>query len=257
MNKQTNKDTQAANSPIPKEEKTFTDNIPIDVHSDADMPVDNRAKTANTVMLPIGTVENTIPWIVDLIVTDDGFTLNSDQTTAIYAMMNWATYERPKLEGSRKADPDSPKRLTFTLRGWAGSGKSTIIKEFLQQCSNHHIGGIAVTAPTHKAKTVIRATTGKYAMTIQKLLGLRPDTDVSNFDPNKPTFNPIGEPDISKQRLIIIDEASMLNSSLYQYLIDQAEIYSVRLLFVGDALQLPPVGEFMSRAFTSRCIQRI
>ena len=42
-------------------------------------------------------------------------------------------------------------------------------------------GGIVVSAPTHKAKKVIKNTTGKQAETLHALLGLRPDLDLDQY----------------------------------------------------------------------------
>ena len=98
----------------------------------------------------------------------------------------------------------------FTLAGYAGTGKSTCIKKILDE---YH-GDIVVSAPTHKAKKVIMNMTDIEGQTLHSLLGLRPDVDLDNFNPNNPEFNPIAEPKIFDYRDWETDRKSTrLNSS--------------------------------------------
>jgi len=136
----------------------------------------------------------------------------------------------------------------FTLSGYAGTGKSTCIKKILDE---YH-GGIVVSAPTHKAKKVIKNTTGKQAETLHALLGLRPDLDLDQFDPNRPQFNPIAIPRISDYNICVIDEASMINQSLYDLIkltLSKIKNNRTKVLFMGDPAQIPPVGEKESVVF--------
>lgn len=136
-----------------------------------------------------------------------------------------------------------------TLIGSAGSGKTTVIKYVLGDCGIPQ-RSIGVTAPTHQAKKIIAKSTALPATTIQSLLGLRPDLSLDSFDITRPVFNPLADEQIGGYRLIIIDEASMLNRDLYTLLIDKAKHYGVKLIFLGDELQIPPIGEFKSKIFT-------
>jgi hypothetical protein len=161
-------------------------------------------------------------------------TLNEQQCEALDLMSEWWL---------DKSD------LFFVLSGYAGTGKTTITKEFLKFCANRDrmgYGSIAVTAPTHKAKKVIADATGQPSATIQSLLGLRPDVDVADFDVNKPEFAPKKTPAIKYYRLIVLDEGSMLNKDLWKMLKEQAMRNNVKLLVMLDAAQLPPVKEEIS-----------
>jgi exodeoxyribonuclease-5 len=133
----------------------------------------------------------------------------------------------------------------FTLAGYAGTGKSTIIKKILD---NYH-RGVVVSAPTHKAKKVVMNTTGRDGQTLHALLGLRPDVDLDNFNPNDPKFNPIAIPKITDYNFVIIDEASMINQELYNLIIDKTKNSRTKTLFMGDPAQIPPVGEKESVVF--------
>jgi len=133
----------------------------------------------------------------------------------------------------------------FTLAGYAGTGKSTIIKKVLDSFRY----GVVVSAPTHKAKKVVMNTTGEEGQTLHALLGLRPDVDLDNFNPNYPQFNPIAVPRITDYNFVIIDEASMINKELYELILEQTRNSRTKVLFMGDPAQIPPVGEKASIVF--------
>ena len=126
----------------------------------------------------------------------------------------------------------------FSLTGSAGTGKTTLVDEV------KGIARVAVAAPTHKAKHVISQKTGiTAAYTVAELIGLGVDDDISDFDPNKPQFKPKNEPKIQMHKTFVIDEASMINSELYNYITELADEYDTKVIFIGDVCQLPPVKE--------------
>lgn len=133
----------------------------------------------------------------------------------------------------------------FTLAGYAGTGKTTIVKKILDSFRY----GVVVSAPTHKAKKVVMNTTGEDGQTLHALLGLRPDVDLDNFNPNNPKFNPIAIPRITDFNLVIIDEASMINKELYDLILEKTRNSRTKVLFMGDPAQIPPVGEKSSIVF--------
>jgi len=156
-------------------------------------------------------------------------TFNAEQFEGLQRINNWL------LKGD----------TFFTLAGYAGTGKSSIIKKTLDTYRR----GVAVSAPTHKAKKVISNTTGKDGQTLHALLGLRPDLDLENFNPNNPKFNPIAIPKIADYNFVVIDEASMINQELYDLIIDKTQNTKTKVLFMGDPAQIPPVGEKASVVF--------
>lgn len=133
----------------------------------------------------------------------------------------------------------------FTLAGYAGTGKTTIIKKVLEEYRR----GVVVSAPTHKAKKVIIGTTRKEGETMHALLGLRPDVMLDDFNPNDPKFNPIALPRITDYNFVVVDEASMINKELYELIINQTTKSNTKVLFMGDPAQIPPVGEKESIIF--------
>ena len=165
--------------------------------------------------------------------TTAGFQYTKDQQKALNSMIDW----------SYKTDH------FYILSGAAGTGKTTLIKEFIK--SNKFNVGIVVTAPTHKAVRIASQKAGLNGSTIQKLLGLRPNMNIEDFDINNPKFDPRSRKAIMDHSLVIIDETSMINTGLYTMINTEALKYNVKVLFVGDEYQLPPIKDRnISPAFT-------
>lgn len=154
-----------------------------------------------------------------------------------------------QFEGIEKINGwlDSLENIPFTLSGYAGTGKTTILKKILDS----YRGGVVVSAPTHKAKKVVSKLTGVSGRTLHSLLGLRPDVNLDDFNPNDPKFNPIALPKISDYNFVIIDEASMINQELFDLIKKKTRNTSTKILFVGDPAQIPPVGERESVVFSN------
>lgn len=143
--------------------------------------------------------------------------------------------------------------LVYTLSGSAGTGKTTILRDIVANIN----GKIACTAPTHKAVSVASKSIGVEGKTIQKLLGLRPNVNLENFDINNPQFDPLGNTYLKDYKLVIIDECSMVNRSLHELIIRDSKEYGVKILYCGDPYQLPPVGEAYSMAFYNKNISNL
>lgn len=157
------------------------------------------------------------------------------------------TFNNEQFEGINKIRQWLKNGETFfTLAGFSGTGKSTCIKKILDEYPQK----VIVSAPTHKAKKVLINTTGIEAQTLHSLLGLRPDVDLDNFNPNDPEFNPIAEPKIGDYDFVVIDEASMINADLYKIIEEKTKDTNTKVLFMGDPAQIPPVGEKESVVFS-------
>ena len=162
------------------------------------------------------------------------------------------TFNDEQVEGLRKISVWLRGTETFfTLAGYAGSGKTTIIKKILDT----YFRRVAVSAPTHKAKKVISNITNREGVTLHSLLGLRPDLDLDDFNPNDPQFSPIVPPKISDFDWVIIDEASMINSDLFELVKKTVKGMGTKVLFMGDPAQIPPIGEKESVVFFDESIE--
>ena len=138
--------------------------------------------------------------------------------------------------------------LECTVEGPAGCGKSYIIRYFLDNIVDK---SYTVTAPTHKALRVLESMVGRKGMTLHSLHGLKPNIDLQNFDIENPQFDPLNPSKIQNYNLVVIDECSMINKDLFQLNRNRATTYNVKILYVGDSLQLPPVNEEISLTFAT------
>ena len=117
--------------------------------------------------------------------------------------------------------------LECTLSGYAGTGKTFILRYFLENVVDK---SFTITAPTHKALRVLEAQVGRKGMTLHSLHGLKPNIDLINFDIENPQFDPLNPSKIQNYNLIVIDECSMINKSLFQLNTTKAKEYKVTLL---------------------------
>lgn len=129
----------------------------------------------------------------------------------------------------------------FVLKGYAGTGKTTLIKEILKEEWYNNYRKIVVSAYTNKATNVIGAKL-YYAdkLTLFKLLNLK--ADESDL---KISFDKAGEDHVSKYDIIVVDEVSMVNDKYLNLLIEKINSLCSRtkLILVGDKAQLPPVDQ--------------
>jgi len=134
---------------------------------------------------------------------------------------------------------NNPKELDFTLSGRAGTGKTYMLKYFLDEIVKQPV---CVSAPTHKAVRQVERSTGRKGKTLQSLHALRPNVNLEDFDLNNVKFDALGNPTMNNYKIIIIDECSMINEGLHELNMKRAKDLNVKILYVGDIIQLPPVN---------------
>ena len=134
------------------------------------------------------------------------------------------------------------KETAFSLMGYAGTGKSTIIKWLIDYLESENIQYV-LAAPTHKAKSVLNYATNRDAFTLHQLLKLLPKIEIVNFDLRDLQFNMDWNKltDIPWNGIIICDESSMINDALFNMLIQKCKDMDTKVIFVGDPAQLKPV----------------
>lgn len=153
------------------------------------------------------------------------------------------------------ATPFNEKDCVRCLCGPGGTGKTFVTKYIIEHCK-YAVSLIKFATPTHKACRILsQAIGGHNVETIQSLLGLRLNLALEDFDPNRPQFDPMGKNKLMSDDILVkvlfVDEASMLPYKLYNYLVKTCKDKGIKLILLGDASQLPPVGERVSRAFTN------
>lgn len=160
----------------------------------------------------------------------------------IHQMLEFTEEQKLAKQKIRKFLKSSSK--IFVLKGYAGTGKTTLVKETLKEEWYDNFKKICVSAYTNKATNVIGSKVF-YAdkLTLFKLLNLKADeTDL------KLNFNKSDESNkdyISKYDIIVLDEVSMVNDQYLNLLINKINDLSckTKLILVGDKAQLPPVDQ--------------
>ncbi|WP_194896893.1 SF1B family DNA helicase RecD2 [Catenulispora pinisilvae] len=115
------------------------------------------------------------------------------------------------------------------LTGGPGCGKSFTVRSIVELARAKR-ARVVLAAPTGKAAKRLAELTGAEAMTVHRLLELKPGGDAA-YDRDRPL----------EADLVVVDEASMLDVLLANKLA-KAVAPGAHLLLVGDVDQLPSVG---------------
>lgn len=119
------------------------------------------------------------------------------------------------------------------ITGGPGTGKTTVMRFVLDIFREHFSDKIMLCAPTGRAARRMAESTGFLgASTIHSALGIQNDYSWAQSMGSIPTLD---------TDLIIIDEASMIDMELLYVLMNSIN-YSTKVVFIGDAEQLPSVG---------------
>ncbi len=144
----------------------------------------------------------------------------------------------------------------FILRGYAGTGKTTIIGALVKALRFYKYKYVLL-APTGRAAKVMTSYSGQKAYTIHKRIYRK--KSALNVDESFLLAD-----NLAAQTLFIVDEASMISDeisgnnreTLLQDLINY--VYNTRnckLILVGDTAQLPPVGSAYSPALDAKLMK--
>jgi exodeoxyribonuclease-5 len=137
----------------------------------------------------------------------------------------------------------------FILKGYAGTGKTTVISTLIKLLPKYQIKSVLL-APTGRAAKVLSQYSAKGASTIHRKIYRK-----------KSAFSPEMHfslaPNMHQDTLFIIDEASMIADEMTDYsgssLLNDVISFvynnkNNRIIFIGDTAQLPPVGSTESPA---------
>lgn len=144
------------------------------------------------------------------------------------------TYNNEQKDAIKKALENS----VSIISGGPGTGKTTIINAICRLYIDTYkmspidiVSNIALLAPTGRASKKMTESTNLPASTIHRFLKWNKDTNefgVNEYNPNH-------------QKLIIVDEVSMIDNYLMDALLKGLGS-NIQLVLVGDAFQLPSVG---------------
>ena len=205
--------------------------------------------------------------VFNRLIKKSNLTYTEDQKNSINDMIRFITTPQEKL---------------FGLFGYAGTGKTTTIIDFLMNCLElKYINSLVFTAPTNKALNVIKT---KVSDRIKYLLDVNNISyeDKLSFDMNcdklkkkniiiefqtihkllkyKTEYNMDGEIIFTKDKdnvidgydIIVIDECSMIPLGLTYEIIKESVKIKTKIIFTGDPAQLPPVNEKISSVFMTQ-----
>lgn len=116
------------------------------------------------------------------------------------------------------------------LTGGPGTGKTTLVRALLTVAQRMN-ASVALAAPTGRAAKRLAEAAGREAMTLHRLLEYSPKDNKFLRGVSRPL----------EVELVVVDESSMIDLWLGAAL-TQAVGPGTRLVLVGDADQLPPVG---------------
>jgi len=152
--------------------------------------------------------------------------------------------------------------LTFIIKGYAGTGKTTVISTLIKVLGSFEYKTQLI-APTGRAAKVMANYSKKKASTIHKKIYRQ----VSNPSSGTLTFQRMNN--YATNTVFIVDEASMITdeaefgfnsllTDLIEYVFTNPENghNGNKLIFVGDTAQLPPVGKSLSPALSKDYISQ-
>ena len=90
---------------------------------------------------------------------------------------------------------------------------------------------------------MIEKFTGAKGATLHSLQGLKPNFNLTDFNIDKVKFEALGTTKFGKFNIVIVDDASMISTSLHKLNVLRANQYNTRIVYLGDKLQLAPVRE--------------
>lgn len=205
--------------------------------------------------------------ILNRLIKKSNLTYTSDQTEGINQLIKFISDKDEKF---------------FGLFGYAGTGKTTTIIDFLMNCIEmKYINSLIFTAPTNKALNVMKTKVSdrikhllkEYDIEYEQKLSFDMNCDklkkhniiidfqtIHRFLRYKSEYNQEGEIVFTKDKdnliegydIIVIDECSMIPLGMIYEIFKEAQKINTKVIFTGDPAQLPPVNEKISAIFMTQ-----
>ena len=170
------------------------------------------------------------------------------------------TQQQQALEAINKfLNSDIP---VFILKGYAGTGKTTMISQIISEIKKYEKLPLLM-APTGRAARVLESKTKMEANTIHRCIYEFDTIETKEDSDDIRYIFPLKDADdTAKDRICIVDESSMIgtrevHSELFEFgsgsllndlLAFIAPYRGGKVIFIGDPMQLPPVGDNKSNA---------
>ena len=175
---------------------------------------------------------------------DTTFPLNSGQQSAAEAFFDFLL---------------QPAQKEFIISGPAGVGKTYLMNYIVNNTMQHYENTcemlgmkpeyteVQMTATTNKAAEVLGNSVKRPTSTIHSFLNLRVSED---YQTGKTLLSRTRDWQVHRHKIIFIDEASMIDSDLYNMLMEGTE--KTKIVYVGDHNQLAPVFEKISPIYRQK-----
>lgn len=181
--------------------------------------------------------------------------------------------ERPPLnESQQKVYDDVMAFLTgkdeehpmWVFKGYAGTGKTFTLGRIVEELYRQSRAGlgdyrIAMSAPTHKAVRVMKKFStfppgAVHYATLHSLLGLKPEVDDHGKEKFVESKDP-AEVHLEQFNILALDETSMTPDELFILLLKHVR-RGLKILFIGDPVQIPPVNHLEAMPFKPEVIEK-
>jgi hypothetical protein len=145
-------------------------------------------------------------------------------------------------------------RKFHRISGGPGTGKSFFIAQVVDTILKHknpdvELIATAITATTNKAAAVLQNSIPHRRAEIQTIYSFMNLRVHNDFNDGSQKLVPTAKWVVHDKTLIIIDESSMIDRKLMEYL-DKGTTSRCKILFVGDKDQLAPVKESLSPVYS-------
>lgn len=159
----------------------------------------------------------------------------------------------------------------FILKGYAGTGKTTMIRSIIEEIRDREKKPILM-APTGRAARVLETKNSWKASTIHRCIYELDTIETKEGSDDIRFIFPLkDQEDEAKDHICIVDESSMIGtrevenelfefgtgSLLKDLLTFVAPNRGGKIIFVGDPMQLPPVGDNVSNALDEKYFEGI
>ncbi len=159
----------------------------------------------------------------------------------------------------------------FILKGYAGTGKTTMIRTIIEEIKNREKRPILM-APTGRAARVLESKNSWEANTIHRCIYELDTIETKEGSDDIRFIFPLkNKEDEANDHICIVDESSMIGTrevqnELFEFgtgsLLNDLLTYVApnrggKIIFVGDPMQLPPVGDNVSNALDEKYFENI
>ena len=159
----------------------------------------------------------------------------------------------------------------FILKGYAGTGKTTMIRTIIEEIKNREKRPILM-APTGRAARVLESKNSWEANTIHRCIYELDTIETKEGSDDIRFIFPLkNKEDEANDYICIVDESSMIGTrevqnELFEFgtgsLLNDLLTYVApnrggKIIFVGDPMQLPPVGDNVSNALDEKYFENI